>query len=130
MVIYEQLKQKDLPAEQVVLLKKDIQKTMDAITLVSFSKAYMESYNDTEMWGEILRRLRDAVDLSDEAFGDRQATVKVLPPIDALPWAKHFKTLQTDDEKKQYLFDLTETLRQQIQEGIDQLYKQQRQTLK
>jgi 1-acyl-sn-glycerol-3-phosphate acyltransferase len=130
MVIYEQLKQKDLPAEQVALLKKDIQKTMDAITLVSFSKAYMESYNDTEMWGEILRRLRDAVDLSDEAFGDRQATVKVLPPIDALPWAKHFKTLQTDDEKKQYLFDLTETLRQQIQEGIDQLYKQQRQTLK
>ncbi len=130
MVIYEQLKQKDLPAEQVSLLKKDIQKTMDAITLVSFSKAYMESYNDTEMWGEILRRLRDAVDLSDEAFGDRQATVSVLPALDALPWAKHFRTLNTDDDKKQYLFDLTETLRQQIQEGIDQLYKQQRQTLK
>ena len=103
---------------------------MDAITLVSFSKAYMESYNDTEMWGEILRRLRDAVDLSDEAFGDRQATVKVIPAIDALPWAQHLKTLNSDDEKKQYLFDLTETLRQQIQEGIDQLYKQQRQTLK
>lgn len=130
MVIYEQLKQKGLPDEQVALLKKDIQKTMDAITLVSFSKAYMESYNDTEMWGEILRRLRDAVDLSDEAFGDRQATVKVLPAIDALPWAKHFKTLKTDDEKKQYLFDLTETLRQQIQEGIDQLYQEQRKKLK
>lgn len=120
-LIYKELADPQITPERKAELKEDIQKTLDIIALVAFDRTYLNKFNDIEVWGEFLRRFRDSVGLSYEPFGQRKAVVKVLPLKDMHPLAKHYAALSTPEEKQQYLFKLTEELRQEIQEGVNRI---------
>lgn len=125
MEIYEKLQAPDLTEAQKQELKDDVQKSMDVVSLVSFEKDYQEKYNDLEVWGEYLKRMRDALWMSTSAYGSRKAVVKVLPSVDIHPIATAYANLKDEEAKKALLFEVTEKFRQTIQGGVDAICKEQ-----
>lgn len=121
MSAYEVLKNPDISEALKKETKEDIKKTLDIVALVAFERDYKTSFSDLETWAEFLRRFRDAVSMSYKPFGDRKAVVKMLPPIDMHPIAREYRKLATENEKKEYLFKLTEELRGNLQQGIVQI---------
>jgi hypothetical protein len=121
MIVLTELNQKPITDDRKKELKLDLQKTQDVAALTSFDREYMNQYDDVEMWGEFLRRLRDMVGLNFNPFGRRRAVMHMLPSIDMHQEAANYKKLETDDDKQHYLFDLTEKVRQQIQAEVNKI---------
>jgi 1-acyl-sn-glycerol-3-phosphate acyltransferase len=117
MKIYERLAESS-PAQKAEL-KEDIQKTLDVVVLISFDRSYISRYHDMEMWGEFVRRFRDSVGMPEEPFGPRRAVVRVLERWDAHDAAREYVRLPTEESRRELLFQLTDRLRAQIQEGVD-----------
>jgi 1-acyl-sn-glycerol-3-phosphate acyltransferase len=121
MLVLSELNQIPITEDRKKELKLDLQKTQDVATLTSFDREYMNQYDDVEMWGEFLRRLRDMVGLDFNPFGRRRAVMHMLPSIDMHKEAANYKKLESDDAKQHYLFDLTEKVRQQIQAEVNKI---------
>jgi hypothetical protein len=119
MSIYERLKNPGLAHADKAALKDDIQRTLDVVALAPFNREYLTRFNDLEAWGEFLRRFRDAVGLSARHFGRRRAVVRILPPQDVHPIATRYAAIPSEEDRRAYLFDLTEALRRELQAAVD-----------
>ena len=119
MKIYERLAESS-PTEQAPL-REDLQQTLDIVALIAFDRAYVTRYHDMEMWGEFLRRFRDSVGMAEGPFGRRRAVVRVLKSLDVHEAAGAYAALPEEESRQAFLFGLTEDLRSQIQEGIDEI---------
>lgn len=124
MMIYDQMKQPGITPEKKAELDRDKQMSMDVVSLIMFDREYKNKFNDTETWGEFLRRIRSALDMSPDAFGTRKAVVRILPSIDMHPAAEAYSKLTGEETQKQFLFDLTEKVRLDIQAEIDKICKE------
>jgi hypothetical protein len=122
MKIYERLAESS-PSEQAPL-REDLQKTLDIIALIAFDRAYITRYHDLEMWGEFLRRFQDSVGMAEGPFGRRRAVVRVLKHVDMHEAAGEYAALSEEEARQAFLFRLTEELRSQIQEGVDQICRE------
>jgi len=122
MKIYEQLA--ECSPTQTAELKEDLQKTLDVVVLISFDRAYISRYHDLEMWGEFIRRFRDSVGMPEAPFGRRRAVVRILERWDVHPAAREYAALPTEESRRAFLFRLTEDLRAQIQEGVDDICRE------
>jgi 1-acyl-sn-glycerol-3-phosphate acyltransferase len=124
MSIYEQLKDPGLADREKAGLKDDIQRTLDVVALVPFNREYLTRFSDLEAWGEFLRRFRDALGLSSRHFGRRRAVVRMLPPQDVHPIATRYAAIPGEEGRRAYLFDLTETLRRDLQAAVDAICRE------
>jgi 1-acyl-sn-glycerol-3-phosphate acyltransferase len=122
MKIYERLAESS--PTQKAELSEDLQKTLDIVVLISFDRAYISRYHDLEMWGEFLRRFRDSVGMREEPFGRRRAVVRVLKSWDVHDAAREYAALPTEESRREFLFRRTEDLRTQIQEGVDEICRE------
>ncbi len=122
MKIYERLAESS--PTQKAELKEDLLKTLDIVVLISFDRVYVSRYNDLEMWGEFLRRFRDSVGMREEPFGRRRVVVRVLKSWDVHDRAREYAALPTEESQREFLFRLTEDLRAQIQEGVDEICRE------
>lgn len=123
MSIFEELKKPGISAEKKEELNKAKNMAMDVISLVMFERDYKYKYNDMETWGEFLRRLQSGLGMECPPFGKRKAIVRLMPLQDMHPVAEAYAKLTTEDEQKQFLFDLTEKVRQDIQVEIEKICK-------
>lgn len=123
MMIVQELNTKPLSDDRKKELKTDLQKTLDIATLTSFNREYMNQYNDIEMWGEFLRRLRDMVGLDFQPFGHRKAVMHILPSVDMHEAAENYLKIEGEEKRQQFLFDLTESARQRIQQEVTHICK-------
>ncbi len=73
------------------------------------------------MWIEYLRRFRSALNLSPFDFGAQEVIFRILQPIDVHPIAVEYRSLADEKHRKKLLYEMTESLREIIQAGVDDI---------
>jgi 1-acyl-sn-glycerol-3-phosphate acyltransferase len=121
MACFGRLTNDQLSIEERSNIEKDVQKTRELILMTPFTRAYRQKYDDLEMWIEYLRRFRSALNLSPFDFGPQEVIFRVLQPIDMHPIAVEYRSLAVEKHRKKLLYEMTESLREIIQAGVDDI---------
>lgn len=119
MACFERLADPDLPADERAAIENDVKKTRELILMTPFSHGYREKYDDLETQVEYLRRFRVALDMPPFNFGSQLVHFEVAEPIDVHPIARAYEALESEDARRNLLYERTEAVREIIQAGVD-----------
>lgn len=121
MACFEKLLDQDLSGDAQARIRGDVTKTREIILMTPFTQAYREKYDDLEMWVEYLCRFRTALDMPAFNFGPQHVEFKVQPPIDVHRIADEYSAIESEADRRAYLYSQTELIRETVQAGVDEI---------
>lgn len=121
MAIYERLAARKSPNSDTQALWSDFYKTKEIVLSLPFTRAYLNKYDDLELLVEYVRRFWRVLRMSPKSLGPQDIVINLLPPIDMHAIAQRYRSLASSEEQLEYLFQVTEDIRQKIQVGVDKI---------